>query len=168
VPAVAAAAVLVDAVRDQSVPVKTAATAAPAPAGAGAPASTPGEDDGALAVAEICARLFSRSITSTEAKRRFEEDYKGRRVRWSGNLRRAATYSIDLVFKGGPGTKATFALAVPSDGALGGAVQAVVQLSPAAAEQLKRRVGEEIAFEGRLLSCDTMVRNLNIADATLA
>ena len=121
-----------------------------------------------LALAEICSQLFTRSITSTEAKKRFEERYKGRRVRWSGNLRRAATYSIDLVFKGGPGTKATFALPVPTEGALGGAVQAVVQLSPAAAEQLKKRVGEEITFEGRLLSFDGMVRNFNIADATLS
>ena len=50
---------------------------------------------------------------------------------------------------------------------LAGSVQAVVQFSPAAAEQLKKRVGEEIAFEGRLLSFDGMVRNFNIADATL-
>ena len=118
-------------------------------------------------MADVCAQLFTRSITSTEAKKRFEERYKGQRVRWSGNLRRAATYSIDIVFKGGPGTKATFALPVPTEGALGGAVQAVVQLSPSAAEQLKNRVGEEITFEGRLLSFDGMVRNFNIADATL-
>jgi hypothetical protein len=134
---------------------EAATPAAPSPAGT------------ELAIADVCSQLFTRSITSTEAKKRFEERYKGKRVRWSGNLRRATTYSIDLVFKGGPGTKATFALPVPSTGALGGAVQAVVQLSPAAAAQLKSRVGEEIAFEGRLLSCDTMVRNLNIADATL-
>jgi hypothetical protein len=130
-----------------------------------AEAATPAATE--LAVAEICSQLFTRSITSTEAKKRFEERYKGRRVRWSGNLRRAATYSIDIVFKGGPGTKATFALPVPTEGALGGAVQAVVQLAPGAAEQLRKRVGEEIAFEGRLLSFDSMVRNFNIADATL-
>jgi len=145
---------------------QAAASAAPAQAGASTPAGEAAAADG-LAVADVCAQLFTRSITSTEAKKRFEERYKGKRVRWSGNLRRASAYSIDIVFKGGPGTKATFALPVPSDGALGGAVQAVVQLSPAAAGQLKARVGEEIAFEGRLLSCDTMVRNLNIADATL-
>jgi hypothetical protein len=130
-------------------------------------AAPPPAADTGLAVADVCAQLFTRSITSTEAKKRFEERYKGQRVRWSGNLRRAATYSIDLVFKGGPGTKATFALPVPTEGALGGSVQAVVQLSPAAAEQLKKRVGEEITFEGRLLSFDGMVRNFNIADATL-
>ena len=143
---------------------------APAELRAREPVAPPERDSAAadgLAVADVCAQLFTRSITSTEAKKRFEERYKGKRVRWSGNLRRAATYSIDLVFKGGPGTKATFALPVPTEGALGGAVQAVVQLSPAAAEQLKRRVGEEIAFEGRLLSFDGMVRNFNIADATL-
>lgn len=142
-----------------------AAAASPSPDAATTPLNDADPD---LAVAAICSQLFTRSITSTEAKKRFDEHYKGKRVRWSGNLRRAATYSIDLVFKGGPGTKATFALPAPSDGALGGTVQAVVQLAPAAAEQLKRRVGEEITFEGRLLSCDTMVRNFNIADATLA
>jgi len=147
------------------------AEAAAAPASAQAAASTPPATSAAnteLAVADVCAQLFTRSITSTEARKRFDEHYKGRRVRWSGNLRRAATYSIDLVFKGGPGTKATFALPVSSQGALGGSVQAVVQLSPTAAEQLKRRIGEEITFEGRLLSFDSMVRNFNIADATIA
>ncbi len=146
------------ALRAREVPADVPVEVAPDPA----PAASAG-----LAMADVCAQLFTRSITSTEAKKRFEERYKGQRVRWSGNLRRAATYSIDIVFKGGPGTKATFALPVPTEGALGGAVQAVVQLSPSAAAQLKNRVGEEITFEGRLLSFDGMVRNFNIADATL-
>ena len=157
--------------RGREVPAQAATLREPlaAPAASETPTSlAEATDAGAeLAVAEICSQLFTRSITSTEAKKLFEERYKGRRVRWSGNLRRAATYSIDLVFKGGPGTKATFALPVASQGALGGTVQAVVQLSPAAAEQLKKRVGDEIAFEGKLLSFDSMVRNFNIADATL-
>lgn len=145
---------------------EAAASAARARSGEPAPAEATAAGTG-LAVADVCAQLFTRSITSTEAKKRFEERFKGQRVRWSGNLRRAANYSVDIVFKGGPGTKATFALPVPTEGALGGAVQAVVQFSPAAGEQLKKRVGEEITFEGRLLSFDGMVRNFNIADATL-
>jgi hypothetical protein len=136
------------------------------PAVVSAPAAAAPAAD--LAAAEVAAQLFTRGITSTEAKRRFEERYKGKRVRWSGSLRRAAGYSVDITFKGGPGTKATFALAVAADGALGGAVQAVVQLAPAAAAELRSRVGEEIAFEGRLMSCETLVRSFNIADARLS
>ena len=140
-------------------------TAAPGlSAAAPASATAAGEVD----MAEACAQLFTRSITSTEAKKRFEERYKGKRVHWSGNLRRASTYSVDIVFKGGPGTKATFGLPVPAEGGLGGSVQAVIQLAPAAAEGLRSRVGEQISFEGRLLSCDTLVRTFNIADASIA
>jgi hypothetical protein len=131
-----------------------------------APAVRPVESSGPVAT-DIAAQLFARGITSTEAKRRFEEQYKGKRVRWTGNLRRASAYSIDITFKGGAGTKATFALPVASDGVFGGAIQAVVQLGPDAAAALRSRVGEEIAFEGRLLSCETLLRTFNIADARL-
>ena len=90
-------------------PTSLAAAASPSPNAAAAPLAD-ADADAELAVAAVCAQLFTRSITSTEARKRFDERYKGKRVRWSGKLRRAATYSIDIVFKGGPGTKATFAL----------------------------------------------------------
>jgi hypothetical protein len=145
--------------------VDAADTAAP-PATTHLPTTKSGATGGPVA-ADVAAQLFARGITSTEAKRRFDEEYKGKRVRWSGNLRRASAYSIDITFKGGAGTKATFALPVASEGAFGGAIQAVVQLGPDAAAALRSRIGEEIAFEGRLLSCETLLRTFNIADARL-
>jgi hypothetical protein len=148
-------------------PAATEAAPEPPPAIEPRPAAT---DAGAVAAgpapAEVCEELFAPGSMSVGATRRFEKLYQGRRVRWSGELVRASAYRIDITFPDGPGTKATFRLPLPG-GPAARPVQAVVQLPPEAAGELRTRIGQVVAFEGRLAGCDALLRSFRIADARL-
>jgi hypothetical protein len=115
----------------------------------------------------VCNDLFRPSVMSFEARKRFDERYKDQRVRWTGKLRRVASYRIDLTFAGGPGTKATFDLNLNGSGTAGRTIQAIVQLPPEADTGLRSHVGEPVTFEGTLAACDALVRNFHIADGQI-
>jgi hypothetical protein len=114
---------------------------------------------------EVCNALFGSTLMSLEVNRIFEDCYKGRRVRWEGKLERASTYYVDFVFGNDPGTKAVVELLELGGNVFGRTVQAILGLPPDAHEKLARRSGERIEFEGRLVGCDALVRNLYVADA---
>lgn len=116
----------------------------------------------------LCAALFDPKLTSSDANKLFEERYQDAAVRWSGKLARADSFSFDLIFGSKPGTKAVFEVHEVAAGTFGGRkVQAVVQLPPEAAEALRIRGGQTVAFSGRLVRCDGFMRNLYVADGVL-
>jgi len=122
--------------------------------------------DEEIQVEAVCQDLFAPNLMSFEARRKFDERYKDRSVRWSGTLRQASHYSIDLVFGSKPGTKLVLDLHEATDGPFGPTVQAIVQMPEEALERLQSRVGNEIHFEGSLVSCDPLMRNIYIGSAT--
>ena len=130
-----------------------------------APADPGGEapDADPAAAAEA---LFAPGLMSFDTARVFEERYEGRTLQWSGTLKRARSYASDMVFGPGPGTRAVLLVHVLEQEGYGSReVRAVLQLPPEAEGELADRSGEELAFEGRLVSCDAFMRNLFVAEA---
>jgi len=130
-----------------------------------APAESPADP---VDLVPLCDELFERGRMSFEVSRDFDERYAGRPVRWSGELERAESYFSDLAFGSGPGTRAVLLIHEMDEDAYGGReVKAVVQLPASALEGLKSRRGERFTLTGRLVRCDSFMRNLFVADGTL-
>ena len=102
---------------------------------------------------------------SYAANRLFDERYKDTTVRWKGTARRASTYSYDFEFGDGGGTKAELDLYEIKQQYGSRTVKAFVQLPVEAADEIGARIGEDIEFEGRLLTCEGSARRLYVADA---
>ena len=133
------------------------------------PAATPTVPSGdpSLDVASVCEELFNPKIMSYEANRLFDDKYKDATVRWAGTMRRASTYSYDFNFGDGGGTKAEFDVYEVKQQYGSRAVRAFVQLPIEAAADIGSQVGEEMQFEGRLMTCEGSARRLYVADARL-
>ena len=109
--------------------------------------------------------LFGSNRMGHEVESRFEEAYRDRAVRWSGEVANVRPYRGDRDFGNAPGTKATVLIGHLGDGRLvTSRVEAIVQL-PAGVEPVR---GTEITFTGTLLRVDRFMRNLYVAGATLA
>ena len=132
-------------------------------------AATPTEPSGDLSldVASVCEELFNPKIMSYEANRLFDDRYKDATVRWTGTMRRASTYSYDFNFGDGGGTKAEFDVYDVKQQYGSRTVRAFVQLPTEAAADIGARIGEEMLFEGRLMTCEGSARRLYVADAHL-
>ncbi len=114
----------------------------------------------------MCETLFGTDRMSHEIKQIFEDRFDGKAVRWQGKLDRVSTYAFDGLFGFDPGTKAVFEVYEAEGSPYGGrTVQAVVQFPADAIDVLRPRTGEEMTFEGTLLSCDAFMRNLFVANA---
>ena len=124
-------------------------------------------DDLRLDVASVCEELFDPKVMSYEANRLFDERYKDATVRWKGTARRASTYSYDFNFGDGGGTKAEIEIYEVKQQYGSRAVKAFVQLPTDAAADIGGRIGEEIEFEGRLMTCEGSARRLYVADARM-
>ena len=133
------------------------------------PASTPNEPPGDLRldVASVCEALFDPKIMSYEANRLFDDLYKDATVRWKGTTRRANVYSYDFNFGDGGGTKAEFDVYEVKQQYGSRTVKAFVQLPEDAAADLGARIGEDVQFEGRLISCEGSARRLYVLDARM-
>lgn len=84
-------------------------------------------------------------------------------------MERAETYSYDSVFAGASGCKAIVVIHELSSMTYGDRnVSAIVQFPTEAAEQLRRSTGQKIAFTGKLLKVDALLRNIYIADGAFA
>lgn len=136
------------------------------PATAGSPVETtaPPSPDGPSAQ-QVCEQLFDPKVLSLDASKLFEERYLNRRVRWTGTLRQARDYAFDIVFGDEPGTKLVVDVHEVQGGAFGRTVQALVRLPREALQAMQDRIGQPIAFEGRLISCDAFMRNLYVDQA---
>ena len=133
------------------------------------PASRPSgpPDDLPLDVASVCEELFNPNVMSYQANRVFDDKYKDVTVRWKGTARRASTYSYDFNFGDGGGTKAELDVYEVKQQYGSRAVKAFVQLPLEAADIVGARIGEDIEFEGRLMTCEGSARRLYVADARM-
>ena len=142
------------------------ATPAPSePEPTATPTSPP--DDVRLDVASVCEELFNPQMMSYEANRLFDDRYKDATVRWKGTARRASSYSYDFNFGDGGGTKAELDVYEVKQQYGSRTVKAFVQLPVEAADVISARIGEEIEFEGRLMTCEGSARRLYVADACM-
>ena len=133
------------------------------------PTTTPSASSGdvRLDVASVCEELFNPKMMSYEANRLFDERYKDATVRWKGTARRASTYSYDFEFGDGGGTKAELDVYEVKQQYGSRTVKAFVQLPVEAADVISVRIGEEIEFEGRLMTCEGSARRIYVADARM-
>ena len=129
------------------------------------PAATPSEVQ--LDVASVCEDLFDPNRMSYETNRLFDDRYKDATVRWKGTARRASEYSYDFNFGDGGGTKAELDVYEVKQQYGSRTVRAFVQLPFEDADDIGARIGEDVHFEGRLISCEGSARRLYVADARM-
>ena len=129
------------------------------------PAAPP--SDLRLDIASVCEDLFNPDMMSYQANRLFDDRYKDATVRWKGTARRASAYSYDFNFGDGGGTKAELDIYEVKQQYGSRTVKAVVQLPVEAADDLGARIGEDIEFEGRLMTCEGSARRVYVADARM-
>ena len=120
-----------------------------------------------LDIAAVCEDLFNPNMMSYATNRLFDDRYKDATVRWKGTVRRASTYSYDFNFGDGGGTKAELDVYEVKQQYGSRSVKAFVQLPVEAADDLGSRMGEDVQFEGRLLTCEGSARRLYVADARI-
>lgn len=143
--------------------VESAAPTVPAVEPDASPSSHSASD---TALETVCETLFGTDRMSHEIKQIFEDRFDGKPIRWQGKLDRVSTYAFDGLFGFDPGTKAVFEVYEAEESPYGGrTVQAVVQFPADAIDVLRPRTGEQMTFEGTLLSCDAFMRNLFVANA---
>ena len=142
--------------------------AAPAPSES-EPVAQPSEPPGDLRldVASVCEELFDPNRMSYETNRLFDDWYKDATVRWKGTARRASEYSYDFNFGDEGGTKAELDVYEVKQQYGSRTVRAFVQLPVEAADEIGARIGEDVQFEGRLISCEGSARRLYVADARM-
>ena len=142
--------------------------AAPAPSEP-EPAAKPSEPpvDLPLDVASVCDALFDPKMMSYEANRLFDDRYKDATVRWKGTARRSNVYSYDFEFGDGGGTKAELDVYEVKQQYGSRMVKAFVQFPTEAAADLGARIGQDVQFEGRLLTCEGSARRIYVADASV-
>ncbi len=110
--------------------------------------------------------LFGVNRLSFQTAARYDEDFAGRAVRWTGKLRRSRTVDEDRVFGPGMIDKAVIDIATLENDLFGNTVvSAVVAFPPGTVEGFPP--GTDITFRGRLVGIDALVRNLFVGDATL-
>ena len=133
------------------------------------PVAQPSEPPGDLRldVASVCEELFDPNRMSYETNRLFDDRYKDATVRWKGTARRAGEYSYDFNFGDGGGTKAELDVYEVKQQYGSRTVRAFVQLPVGDADDIGARIGEDVLFEGRLISCEGSARRLYVADARM-
>ena len=120
-------------------------------------------DDHALSVATVCDRLFQDRLSSYQITRRFEEEYEGEQVRWSGELKRVESYSYDLVFGEGPGCRAVVSIANLASTAYGDQfVSAIVDYPESALDGFRGQIGTKVEFAGEMRKVDGLMRHIYI------
>jgi hypothetical protein len=114
----------------------------------------------------VATGLFGENRLSFETSALFDERYAGRNVLWSGKLRKATTVDHYRILGDGPFTKAVVDVAVLENDLFGNTVvTAVVALPPGSIESIP--IGEAIAFSGKLVGIDALVRNVFVGGARL-
>jgi hypothetical protein len=133
----------------------TATAAAPAPAGNGT---------GDVPPDEIIQDLFGTTKLSFETAERFRTRYKNREIDWQGVVHSVRDYATDHDFGEEPGVKAVVTVAEVEHDLYGNStIDAVVQFP--AGSTLRR--DDVVAFTGRLIKIDPLMRNIYVANGTL-
>jgi hypothetical protein len=129
--------------------------------------ASPAPDPSPVDMQEIVDDLFVSNRLSFETAEIFDEHYLGREVSWSGKVKSIRDYRTDLDFGPDRGSKAVVAIAEVEHDLYGVAeIDAIVQLPAGTAAGFER--GDQIAFRGRLLKADSMMRNIYVRNARLA
>ena len=136
---------------------------APTPAAEEAPAPEETHRDAIDQIA-VAADLFGERRLSFETAARFDEEYAGITVEWSGRIRSSTTVERDRVLGDGPMTKAVIDVASLENDLFGNTVvSAVVAFPP----ERHFSPGTEITFTGELTAVDGLVRNLYVSNGRL-
>jgi hypothetical protein len=118
----------------------------------------------AVDAAAATADLFGGREMSFVVRDRFAADYAGKRVRWSGTVRKVRSYDFDADFGRGPGVKAVVTVAALEHDLFGTTeVDAIVQLP----ESVIPEQGSTVTFVGTLSGADALMRNFTVRQATL-
>ena len=124
-------------------------------------------NDGSRDAFDIASDLFGENRLSFETAALFDERYAGRRVEWSGKLRKATTVDHYRVLGDGPFTKAVVDIAVLENDLFGNTVvTAIVAFPPGSIDSIQP--GEDVTFSGDLVGIDALVRNLLVGNAALS
>ena len=116
--------------------------------------------------ATVAEHLFRKENYSFDTMEIFENEYEGKTVAWSGELKRLRRFDHDRDFGDGPGVKAVFAIAaLGTDIYAGREVDAIVRLPHGAEHEMQ--IGQRYSFRGILSRCDPAMRNLFVRDASL-
>ncbi len=84
-------------------------------------------------------------------------------------LRKVERYHFDFVFKGDAGLKAVVEIYETQGGLYGNhKIIATVQVNGADEDALRRRIGQDVQFQGRLVKVDGFMHNIYVADGTIA
>lgn len=132
----------------------------PAEEGDIAAAPAPADRDALL----VASRLFGDSQLSFQTQARFDEEFAGRHIEWSGTVKRPAALMATRAFDD---DREVLVLEVASleDELYGStAVDAIVAFPPGAAPEL----GDTVRFEGRLVDVDGVSKDLYVADGKLS
>jgi hypothetical protein len=126
----------------------------------------PPTDDGSSDAFAIATALFGENRLSFETAALFDERYAGRRVEWTGKLRKATAVDHYRVLGDGPFTKAVIDIALLENDLFGNTVvTAIAAFPPGTIDSIQP--GEEITFSGELVGIDGLVRNLFVGNAAL-
>lgn len=121
--------------------------------------SEPSADSSLVNLQELLDDLFVSNRLSFETTEIFDEHYLGRPVSWSGLLKSRRDVPRDLDFQAGPGSKLVVAIAEVEHDLYGlSEVSAIVHVPLGTADHLER--GDRVAFGGKLLKADSMMRNV--------
>lgn len=135
--------------------------ATPQPAAAPPPESAEPVD-----AATIAADLFEESRLSFETRKVFDERYRGRPVKWTGNVRSTRDFRHDPKLGDDPGTRVVVTVATIENDLYGQTtVDAIVGLPRGNANVLRGR--DQLTFEGKLTAIDAMARNLFVTEAKI-
>lgn len=144
----------------QSVEARTAPSAptpppSPAPAGGGPSAET------------VASAIFTETALSYESNDLFDQQFRGARVNWTGDLKSIRAYQYDADFGDEPGVKAVVTIASVQHDLYGNtSIDAVVALPPGSDRGRERH--DTVTISGVLAKVDPLMRNIFIEDATLS
>jgi hypothetical protein len=109
--------------------------------------------------------LFGTPRSGHEVMRVFEDEYRGKSVRWSGTVKRVETFKFDSTFGRSPGVRITLELPKLIVHGMQREVGLVVAAPPSEEESLRKARGSTLDIDGVLVKCDPYLRIFFVADA---
>jgi len=123
--------------------------------------------DDTISEQSISEKLFSETFTGANAEKAFAE-FAGKRVRWSGKLVSIMPFSMDFVFRGKKGVKASFEI-YEMKGKFGGTIKikAIAAFPESARGKLDAARNQIVSVEGTLLKFESFMHEIYLDDADL-
>ncbi len=115
----------------------------------------------------VATAIFTETALSYESNDLFDQEFRGARVTWTGELKSIRAYQYDADFGDEPGVKAVVTIASVQHDLYGNtSIDAVVALPPGSDRGKERH--DTVTITGVLAKVDPLMRNIFIEDATLA